>query len=59
MKLDKTTYNIIKNDLNDLSKKINRLIFEDEEPYDKRGNLDSGASEQTWSEFFFFFSNRA
>ena len=52
MKLDKTTYNIIKNDLNDLSKKINRLIFEDEEPYDKRGNWDSGASEQTWSEFF-------
>ena len=41
MKLDKTTYNTIKDDLNSLSKKIHRLISEDNEPYDMgEGDLE-------------------
>lgn len=56
MKFDRRTYNVIKKDLNDLSEKINKLIFEENEPYDKKGNWDSGGSEQTWAEFFTLMS---
>jgi hypothetical protein len=51
--IDKNTYNELKKDLNDLSKKIDNLIGED---YEKGDFWNSGASKQTWSQFFNLWS---
>ncbi len=51
--IDKNTYNEFKKDLNDLSKKIDNLIGED---YEKGDFWNSGASKQTWSQFFNLWS---
>jgi hypothetical protein len=54
--LDDKKYNELKKHLKELSTKINDLILNEDEPVEKNSFLNSGASKQTWSEFFLLWS---